>query len=47
MTDVQVQGEAGGYKEGDEFKLEWEVEGSGPEMVKVKAFVPPWHLTKQ
>lgn len=47
MTDVQVQGEAGGYKEGDEFKLEWDVEGSGPEMVKVKAFVPSWHLTKQ
>jgi len=46
MTDVQVQGEAGGFKEGDEFKLEWEVEGSGPEMVKVKAFVPSWHLTK-
>jgi len=47
MTDVQVQGEAGGYKEGDEFKLEWEVDGCGPETVKVKAFVPPWHLTKQ
>jgi folate-binding protein YgfZ len=47
MTNVQVQGEAGGYKEGDEFKLDWEAEGSGPEMVKVKAFVPPWHLTKQ
>jgi len=46
MTDVQVSGEAGGYKEGDEFKLEWEGE-SGGQMVKVKAFVPPWHLTKQ
>ncbi|KAN0110454.1 Aminomethyltransferase folate-binding domain containing protein [Hyaloscypha variabilis] len=46
MTDVQVSGEAGGYKEGDEFKLEWEGE-SGQKMVKVKAFVPPWHLTKQ
>ncbi|KUJ21953.1 Aminomethyltransferase folate-binding domain-containing protein [Mollisia scopiformis] len=43
MTDVQVQGAAGGYKEGDEFKLEWEAEGSS-EMVKVKAFVPSWHL---
>jgi transferase CAF17, mitochondrial len=47
MTDVQVSGEAGGYKEGDEFKLEWEVDGGGQEMVKIKAFVPPWHLTKQ
>ena len=46
MTDVQLQGDAGGYKEGDEFKLEWEVDG-GVELVKVKAFVPPWHLTKQ
>ncbi|KAE8444893.1 hypothetical protein EG329_014141 [Mollisiaceae sp. DMI_Dod_QoI] len=44
MTDVQVQGAAGGYKEGDEFKLEWETEGSAPKMVKVKAFVPSWHL---
>lgn len=47
MTDVQVQGEAGGYKEGDEFKLEWEVEGGGSEMVKLKSFVPSWHLRKQ
>jgi transferase CAF17, mitochondrial len=47
MTDIMVQGEAGGYKEGDEFKLEWEVEGGGVEMVKAKAFVPTWHLTKQ
>ena len=46
MTDVQVQGEGGGYKVGDEFKLEWEAE-SGAETVKVKAFVPPWHLTRQ
>ena len=45
MTDVQVQGEAGGYKEGDEFKLDWEV-GGNAETVKVKAFVPLWHLTK-
>ncbi|KAF8854663.1 folate-binding protein [Acephala macrosclerotiorum] len=44
MTDVQVQGAAGGYKEGDEFKVEWETEGSAPEIVKVKAFVPSWHL---
>ena len=47
MTDVKIQAEAGGYREGDEFKLEWEVEGNGPEMVKVKAFVPSWHPTKQ
>lgn len=46
MTDIQVSGEAGAYKEGDEFKLEWEVEGNGKEAVKLKAFVPPWHLTK-
>lgn len=46
MTDVQVQGEASGYKSGDEFKLEWE-SGQGSDMVKIKAFVPPWHLTKQ
>lgn len=45
MTDVLVQGEAGRYKEGDEFKVEWEGNGAG-EMVKVKAFVPSWHLTK-
>ena len=45
MTDVQVQGEAGGYKAGDEFKIEWEGE-KGTNMVKVKAFVPSWHLTK-
>jgi folate-binding protein YgfZ len=45
MTDVQVQGEAGGYKAGDEFKVEWEGE-NGSDLVKVKAFVPSWHLTK-
>jgi folate-binding protein YgfZ len=47
MTDVQVQGGSSGYQEGDEFKLEWEDEGGGEGTVKVKAFVPPWHLTKQ
>jgi folate-binding protein YgfZ len=47
MTDVQVQGEGGGYKEGDEFKLEWQVDSGDAETVKVKAFVPPWHPTKQ
>ena len=45
MTDVQVQGEAGGYKAGDEFKVEWEGE-NGSNLLKVKAFVPSWHLTK-
>ena len=44
MTDVQVQGEAGGYKEGDEFKVEWEGEGGEGKSLKIKAFVPPWHL---
>ncbi|CZT41071.1 related to Putative transferase CAF17, mitochondrial [Rhynchosporium secalis] len=43
MTDVLVQGEAGGYKEGDEFKVEWEQDGEG-RALKIKAFVPPWHL---
>lgn len=47
MTDTVVQGEAGGFKEGDEFKLEWQADGNDGEMVKVKAFIPPWHLTKQ
>lgn len=46
MTDVLVQGEAGGYKPGDEFKIEWESEGGTENVVKVKAFVPSWHLTK-
>ena len=45
MTDVLVQGEAGGYRPGDEFKIEWEGEG-GNDLVKVKAFVPTWHLTR-
>lgn len=49
MTDVIVQGGTGGYKEGDEFKLEWEGEGEegAAKMVKAKAFVPAWHLTRQ
>ena len=46
MTDVQLAGEGSVYKESDEFKLEWESDG-GEQTVKVKAFVPPWHLTKQ
>lgn len=43
MTDVHVQGEAGGYKEGNEFKLEWVAEGGDVGNVKIKAFVPSWH----
>ncbi|KAL3423336.1 transferase CAF17, mitochondrial [Phlyctema vagabunda] len=48
MTDTLVQGEAGAYQEGDEFKLEWtpDIEGATAEMVKAKAFVPSWHLKK-
>lgn len=52
MTGLQVGGEIGGWKEGDEFKLEWEVdgttegEGGKSEIVKIKAFVPGWHLKK-
>lgn len=46
MTNTVVQGEAGGYKEGDEFKMDW-TDGNGEaKAVKVKAFVPKWHLTK-
>jgi folate-binding protein YgfZ len=47
MTDTMAQEEASGYKEGDEFKLEWQVDGGYAETVKVKAFVPSWHPTKQ
>lgn len=47
MTDVKIPGGTGGYKEGDEFKLKWEVEGSSPGTIKIKAFVPAWHLTQQ
>ncbi|KAH6680784.1 folate-binding protein YgfZ [Halenospora varia] len=48
MTSVPVTiGEVGTYKEGDEFKVEWELEGGSSEMVKLKAFVPPWLLKKQ
>ena len=46
MTDTVVQGEAGSYKDGDEFKLEWTGEDGSTKAVKVKAFVPPWHLTR-
>lgn len=45
MTDVRLDGGdgVGGWKEGDEFAVEWEGEGN-KERVKVKAFVPGWHL---
>ena len=46
MTGLQVGGEVGGYSAGDEFKLEWKVEGEEGRMAKVKAFVPSWHLKK-
>jgi transferase CAF17, mitochondrial len=46
MTDTVVQGEAGSYKDGDEFKMEWTAEDGNTNMVKVKAFIPLWHLTK-
>jgi folate-binding protein YgfZ len=47
MTGMEVGGEVGGYKEGDEFQLEWNVEGEEKsEIVKIKAFVPSWHLRK-
>ncbi|KAH8672729.1 hypothetical protein BGZ60DRAFT_405455 [Tricladium varicosporioides] len=48
MTSVPVTtGEVGTYQEGDEFKVEWEPEGGNSELVKIKAFVPPWLLKKQ
>ncbi|RDW94686.1 hypothetical protein BP5796_00449 [Coleophoma crateriformis] len=47
MTDTLVHGEPGTYKKGDEFKLEWTGDtGADANMVKVKASVPSWHLTK-
>lgn len=47
MTDSKIQGENSSYKEGDEFSIGWEIESQVPQLVKVKAFVPSWHLTKQ
>ena len=47
MTDVKVQAEAeGGYKEGDEFNLEWQLKEGDAQAVKVKAFVPSWHPSR-
>lgn len=45
MTDVVLGGEGSGsgYKDGDEFKIEWE---DGGKTAKVKAFVPGWHLNR-
>ncbi|TAQ87411.1 hypothetical protein B7494_g4249 [Chlorociboria aeruginascens] len=45
MSEVLVQGEAGGYKVGDEFKVEWGEDGEKA-MLKIKAFVPAWHLSQ-
>ncbi|KFY25381.1 hypothetical protein V493_04679 [Pseudogymnoascus sp. VKM F-4281 (FW-2241)] len=45
MTNA-MQGEGAGYKEGDEFKFEWKAEDGAENLVKVKAFVPAWHLSK-
>ncbi|KAG9230067.1 putative aminomethyl transferase [Amylocarpus encephaloides] len=42
MTDIRLGPESVGYKVDDEFTLEWTVEGDKSEMVKVKAFVPPF-----
>lgn len=41
MTDIVVQGEASGYKAGDKFRIGEEEDG-----VRVKAFVPDWHLNR-
>jgi folate-binding protein YgfZ len=48
MTGMSVGGEAplGGWKTDDEFKLEWGVDGTREDEVRVKAFVPSWHLNK-
>jgi len=46
MTDVKVQGDPEGYKEGDVFLLEWQPKDRDAKAVKVKAFVPPWHPSR-
>lgn len=46
MTGTVVQGEGGGFKEGDEFKIDGSAEEGGDGTVKAKAFVPCWHLTR-
>lgn len=46
MTNAMPQSEGAGYKEGDEFKFEWKTEEGAENLVKVKAFVPAWHLSK-
>ncbi|RFU24837.1 hypothetical protein B7463_g11506, partial [Scytalidium lignicola] len=46
MTDVSVpveQAVGGGYDPSDEFKVEWTAD-DGEKLLKVKAFVPSWHL---
>lgn len=53
MTPMTLgeEGDMEGYKESDEFTLEWGVEGEAEEgkkeLVKIKAFVPEWHLSPQ
>lgn len=47
MTDIVIQGEGGSYKEGDEFKLEWQLDGGDAELTKIKAFIPSWHQTNK
>lgn len=38
MTDLRLTAEGGMYKDGDQFKLQWE----GGNDVRIKAFVPDW-----
>lgn len=55
MTPMTLgeEGDTEGYKDSDEFTLEWgldeelEVEDGKKDMVKIKAFVPEWHLSPQ
>lgn len=49
MTPMTLgeEGDVDGYKESDEFTLGWGEEEGEKEMVKVKAFVPEWHLSPQ
>lgn len=47
MTGLSVTGEMGSWSNGHEFKLSWNPEGGGEAgEVKVKAFVPSWHLNR-
>lgn len=46
MTDIKLSdGSEGGYTEEDEFRVErGEEAGDGAEEVRIKAFVPTWHM---